>query len=68
MICDSEMTSQLKTSAYSAVKRMTGETLDEVPVLMSGAGHDAMAMSHLTKVCSPVLLLNNMTVWLFQSI
>lgn len=30
---------------------MVGEIQDEVPVLMSGAGHDAMAMSHLTKVC-----------------
>ena len=33
------------------MKRMAGEVLDDVPVLMSGAGHDAMAMSHLTKVC-----------------
>lgn len=31
---------------------MTGAPIqDEVPVLMSGAGHDAMALSHLTKVC-----------------
>lgn len=30
---------------------MTGSVQDEVPVLMSGAGHDAMALSHLTKVC-----------------
>lgn len=32
---------------------MAGEDIeDDVPVLMSGAGHDAMAMSHLTKVFS----------------
>ena len=31
---------------------MEGEIQGDVPVLMSGAGHDAMAMSHLTKVCS----------------
>ncbi|KAJ4849099.1 hypothetical protein Tsubulata_034476 [Turnera subulata] len=47
---DSELTSQLKFAANSALKRMTGEIVEEVPVLMSGAGHDAMAMSHLTKV------------------
>ncbi|KAI7751442.1 hypothetical protein M8C21_022925 [Ambrosia artemisiifolia] len=48
--CDSELNSQLKSAAYSAVKRMTGEDIGDVPVLMSGAGHDAMAMSHLTNV------------------
>lgn len=37
---------------------MTGEDIiGDVPVLMSGAGHDAMAMSHLTKVCGIFLLL-----------
>ncbi|KAI9122535.1 hypothetical protein K1719_006375 [Acacia pycnantha] len=48
--CDSELSSQLKSAAYSALKRMEGDIQGEVPVLMSGAGHDAMAMSHLTKV------------------
>ena len=47
MVCDSELSSQLKSAA--------GDIQDETPALMSGAGHDAMAMSHLTKVC-PVLL------------
>lgn len=51
VLCDSDLSKQLKSAAYSAVARMTGEIEDEVPVLMSGAGHDAMAMSHLTKVC-----------------
>lgn len=50
VICDSELTSELKFAANAALKRITGEIQDEVPVLMSGAGHDAMAMSHLTKV------------------
>lgn len=50
VMCDHELSSQLKTAAYSALSRMTGQKQDEVPVLMSGAGHDAMAMSHLTKV------------------
>ncbi|GFS44818.1 hypothetical protein Acr_00g0092150 [Actinidia rufa] len=31
------------------MKIMADEILDDVPVLMSGAGHDAMDMSHLTK-------------------
>lgn len=50
VICDSELSSQLKSAAYSALKRMDGDIQDEVPTIMSGAGHDAMAMSHLTKV------------------
>lgn len=50
VICDPELSSQLKSAAYSALKRMEGDIQDEVPTLMSGAGHDAMAMSHLTKV------------------
>lgn len=50
MVCDSELSSQLKFAANAALKRMTGEIQDEVPTLMSGAGHDAMAISHLTKV------------------
>nr|XP_043607742.1 allantoate deiminase 2 [Erigeron canadensis] len=48
--CDAGLNSQLKSAAYAALRRMTGENIGEVPVLMSGAGHDAMAMSHLTKV------------------
>ncbi|PRQ54583.1 putative allantoate deiminase [Rosa chinensis] len=50
VICDSELTSKLKLADYLGLKRMTGSVQDEVPVLMSGAGHDAMALSHLTKV------------------
>ncbi|GJS68448.1 allantoate deiminase 2 [Tanacetum coccineum] len=48
--CDAGLNSQLKSAAYAAIKRMTGEDIGDVPVLMSGAGHDAMAMSHLTKI------------------
>ena len=55
VVCDSELSSQLKSAAYSALKKMASDIQDETPALMSGAGHDAMAMSHLTKVC-PVLL------------
>ncbi|PON89256.1 Allantoate deaminase [Trema orientale] len=50
VICDSELSSQLKSAAFAAVKRMGAEIQSELPVLMSGAGHDAMAISHLTKV------------------
>ncbi|BFG28481.1 hypothetical protein CerSpe_147550 [Prunus speciosa] len=51
VICDSELSSRLKSATYIGLKRMTGAAIqDEVPVLMSGAGHDAMALSHLTKV------------------
>ncbi|KAL6198667.1 hypothetical protein ACLB2K_028456 [Fragaria x ananassa] len=50
VICNSELTSKLKSAAHLGLKRMTGSVQDEVPVLMSGAGHDAMALSHLTKV------------------
>lgn len=50
MHCDSELSQQLKQAAHSTVKKMSRKIQDEVPVLMSGAGHDAMAMSHLTKV------------------
>lgn len=52
VICDPELSSQLKSASYTALNKMMGEIQDEVPVLMSGAGHDAMAMSHLTKVHS----------------
>ena len=59
MVCDSELSSQLKSAAYSALKKMASDIQDETPALMSGAGHDAMAMSHLTKVC-PILLLRRL--------
>ena len=55
VVCDSKLSSQLKSALYSALRKMAGDIQDETPALMSGAGHDAMAMSHLTKVC-PVLL------------
>ncbi|XP_068655429.1 allantoate deiminase 2-like isoform X2 [Aristolochia californica] len=48
--CDENLTLQLKSAAHGAVKRMAGDVHVDVPVLMSGAGHDAMAMSHLTRV------------------
>jgi allantoate deiminase len=51
--CDPELTSQLKRAARSTVSTMPGRTAaaaGETPVLMSGAGHDAMAMARLTKV------------------
>nr|GLL49126.1 allantoate deiminase [Ipomoea trifida] len=51
VVCDPKLSSQLKSAAHTAFTRITGETTDDdVPVLMSGAGHDAMAMSRLTKV------------------
>ncbi|GFQ00858.1 allantoate deiminase [Phtheirospermum japonicum] len=50
VVCDPDLSSKLNSAAYAAVKRLSGENPDNVPVLMSGAGHDAMAMSHLTKV------------------
>lgn len=53
--CDEGLSSQLKSAASAAMKTITGEDPDNVPVLMSGAGHDAMAMSHLTKVSSFVV-------------
>ena len=56
LVYDSELSSQLKSATYSALRKMTGDIQDETPTLMCGAGHDAMAMSHLTKVC-PILLL-----------
>jgi hypothetical protein len=58
VICDTELSSQLKSAAYSALKRMEGDIQDEVPILMSGAGHDAMAMSRLTKVLTSFLFLS----------
>ena len=50
VISDPHLSLQLKSAAQSALKKITGEVQDEVPVLMSGAGHDAMALSYLTKV------------------
>lgn len=49
--CDPDMSAQLKSAANTALGRMVSEFDGEVPALMSGAGHDAMAISHLTKVC-----------------
>ncbi|GER33153.1 allantoate amidohydrolase [Striga asiatica] len=48
--CDPDLSSKLKSAASGALKRLSGEDQDNVPILMSGAGHDAMAMSHLTKI------------------
>ncbi|XP_073300618.1 allantoate deiminase 2-like [Primulina huaijiensis] len=48
VICDPGLSCKLKPAAFAALKRMSGE--NDVPVLMSGAGYDATAMSHLTKV------------------
>ncbi|WVZ79052.1 hypothetical protein U9M48_026679 [Paspalum notatum var. saurae] len=50
--CDPELTSQLKRAARSTVSAMPGRraAAGEAPVLMSGAGHDAMAMAKLTKI------------------
>lgn len=50
MACDADLSSKLKSAAYAAVRLLSGDDPDVMPVLMSGAGHDAMAMSHLTKV------------------
>ncbi|KAL6603683.1 hypothetical protein ACP70R_044044 [Stipagrostis hirtigluma subsp. patula] len=52
--CDPELTAQLKHAARSTVSALPGRTeaavAGETPVLMSGAGHDAMAMARLTKI------------------
>ncbi|CAN6163166.1 unnamed protein product [Urochloa humidicola] len=51
---DPELTSQLKRAARMAVSAMPGHAAvaaaAETPVLMSGAGHDAMAMAKLAKM------------------
>ncbi|KAH9616576.1 hypothetical protein KSS87_009588 [Heliosperma pusillum] len=47
--CDSELSSQLNSAALVAFQKMAGNVQVDVPKLMSGAGHDAMAMAHLTK-------------------
>ncbi|GJN39052.1 hypothetical protein PR202_gb28146 [Eleusine coracana subsp. coracana] len=49
--CDPELTSQLKRAAVSTVSSLSPAAAGgTTPVLMSGAGHDAMAMARLTKV------------------
>jgi allantoate deiminase len=55
--CDAELTTQLELATRSAVSAMTPPSIgggqrraEPTPVLMSGAGHDAMAMARLTKV------------------
>ncbi|KAJ3679278.1 hypothetical protein LUZ60_017289 [Juncus effusus] len=48
--CDKDLTSQLKHAANSAIKEMTNYIQGDMPVLMSGAGHDALAMAKLTKI------------------
>lgn len=48
--CDSELSLQLQSAALTAFRKMAGNVDVDVPKLMSGAGHDAMAMAHLTKV------------------
>lgn len=52
-LCDTELSLQLKLAASSAARKLTPHVHEDVPVLMSGAGHDAMAMSHLTQVKCP---------------
>lgn len=48
--CDTELSQLLKSAALLAFQKMAGNVQVEVPKLMSGAGHDAMAMAHLTKI------------------
>lgn len=48
--CDTELSMQLKSAVLSVFKKMAGNIEVEVPKLMSGAGHDAMAMAHLTQI------------------
>ncbi|KAJ4799094.1 allantoate amidohydrolase [Rhynchospora pubera] len=48
--CDKDLTSQLKHAADSAIRKLSTHDLGDMPVLMSGAGHDAMAMAKLTKI------------------
>jgi hypothetical protein len=66
VICDTELSSQLKSAAYSELKRIEGDIQDEVPILTSGAGHDAMAMSRLTKVLTSFLFLS--VYWFVSSL
>ena len=46
------MSLHVSSAAYAALQRIKGEVAIDVPALMSGAGQDAMAISHLTKVCA----------------
>ncbi|GLJ39369.1 hypothetical protein SUGI_0803960 [Cryptomeria japonica] len=52
--CHSDMNFRLHNAARIAMQNLpllqTCKASDDVPMLMSGAGHDAMALSHLTKV------------------
>ncbi|KAH7654550.1 Amidase carbamoylase-type protein [Dioscorea alata] len=51
--CDPLLSEQLKYAAHSALGKTSTEAANhrhEIPMLMSGAGHDSMAMSHLTKI------------------
>ncbi|CAN6453753.1 unnamed protein product [Victoria cruziana] len=48
--CDPELNSKLKHAVRSAMKSMSDVQVNDVPLLVSGAGHDAIAMSRLTKV------------------
>ncbi|XP_057549472.1 allantoate deiminase 2 isoform X1 [Amaranthus tricolor] len=48
--CDGELSMQLQSAAHTAFRKMAGNVDVDVPKLMSGAGHDAMAMAHLTKM------------------
>ncbi|XP_078438401.1 allantoate amidohydrolase [Wolffia australiana] len=49
--CDPDLSSELDWAARTAARKIAGSTAQlRLPVLMSGAGHDAMAISHLTKV------------------
>lgn len=47
---DRDLSLRLRKAVQSAVSRTPWGLQEDVPVLMSGAGHDAMAMSHLTRV------------------
>ncbi|KAH0455233.1 hypothetical protein IEQ34_015265 [Dendrobium chrysotoxum] len=48
--CDKELSLQLQQAVHSAVSKTPWSIQEDVPTLMSGAGHDAMAISHLTRV------------------
>ncbi|KAF3327811.1 putative allantoate deiminase isoform X3 [Carex littledalei] len=48
--CDKELSSELKHAADSSIRELSSDVLGDMPVLMSGAGHDAMAMAKLTKI------------------
>ncbi|KAL6585027.1 alpha-amylase 2 [Orobanche minor] len=49
VVCDPELSSKLKSAAYAALRWLSGDDPENVYVLMSGAGHDAISISHLTK-------------------